>query len=143
MSEPDTEEIDKWRIRALAKSVSSILRQRFGSKQFYTAEEVDAACEECRAPESVRQYAVAMFVEPEQAGGVLQKLGSSKTARELRTFLATQIFFISLPDVSLNAFAIDFDAAGDSGGGASDSSGVGGDGGSDGGGDGGGGGGGD
>ena len=138
MSDPAAEEIDKWRIRALAKSVSTILWERFGSKQFYTAEEVEAACEECRAPEAVRQYAVAMFVEPEQAGGVLQKLGSSKTARELRTFLATQIFFISLPDVSFNAFAIDFDAAGDSGGGASDSSGVGGDGGSDGGGDGGG-----
>lgn len=140
MSDPAVEEIDKWRIRALAKSVSSILRQRFGSKQFYTAEEVDAACHECRAPEAVRQYAVAMFVEPEQAGGVLQKLGSSRTAHELRTFLATQIFFISLPDVSPGAFAIDFHSADDSSGGASDSSGFCGDGGSDGGGDGGGGG---
>lgn len=139
MNDSTVEEKDKWRIRALAKSVSSILRQKFGSKQFYTAEEVAIACDEGGAAENVRQYAVAMFVEPEQAGGVLQKLGSSKTAHELRKFLATQIFLISLPDVSLDAFGIDFHSAGDAGGTVSDGSGFGGDGGSDGGGDGGGG----
>ena len=120
MSDSTVEEKDRWRIRALAKSVSAVLRQKYGSQQFYTAEQVDIACDECRAPEPVREYAVAMFVEPEQAGGVLQKLGSAKTAHELRKFLATQIFFISLPDVHLDAFAIDFHGAGDAGGGASD-----------------------
>ena len=133
MSDDAVTETDKWRLRALAKSVGAILRQRFGSNQFYSAEEVAAACDECRAPEAVRQYAVAMFVEPEQAGGVLEKLGASKTARELRVFLATQIFFISLPEVSLDPFAIDFHDAGDPSG-ASDGLGFSGDGGSDGGG---------
>ena len=141
MSNSTVEDKDRWRIRALAKSVSTVLRQKFGSQQFYTAEQVDVACDDCRAPDAVREYAVAMFVEPEQAGGVLQKLGSSKTALELRKFFATQIFFISLPDVSADAFAIDFHSAGDSTGGGSDGWGGGSDGGSDGGGDGGGGGG--
>ena len=143
MTDPTDGELDTWRIRALAKSVSAVLRERFDSKQFYTAEEVEAACNECGAPEDVRQYAVAMFVEPEQAQGVLEKLGSSRTALELRKFLATQIFFAYLPDVSYGSLMNDFHAAGDPSGGASDSPGGGGDGGSDGGANGGGNGGGD
>jgi hypothetical protein len=89
------------------------------------------------------QYAVAMFVEPEQAQGVLEKLGASKTALELRKLLATEMFFLYLPDVSYDNSMNDFHAAGDSGGHISDGFGDGSDGGSDGGGDGGGNGGGD
>jgi len=111
---------EAWRIRALAKSVSDILRQEYEPQEYYSEEQVEAACNECHAPQSVRQYAVAMFVEPTQADGVLQKLGSSKTAHELRTFLASQVFFISAPDVSSGALINKFHAAGDPGGGASD-----------------------
>jgi hypothetical protein len=118
--------------------VSDILRERFEAKQFYTAEEVAEACDECRAPDDVRQYAVAMFVEPAQAQGVLEKLGASRTALELRKFLATQIFVLHRPDVSFGNVMNGFHAAGDPGEGPSHSCGDGADGCSDGGGDGGG-----
>lgn len=55
-----------------------------------------------------RQYSVAMFVEPEQSQGVLQKLGSSKSAIELRKVLAGQAFFYYLPDVSCGNDTTDF-----------------------------------
>jgi hypothetical protein len=111
---------EAWRIRALAKSVSDILRQKYEPQEYYSEEQVEAACDECQAPPSVRQYAVAMFVEPAEADGVLQKLGSSKTAHELRKFLASQVFLISGPDVSSGALINRFHAAGDPGGGAGD-----------------------
>ena len=114
MSTPKEPTADSFRIQALAKTVSGILRQRFGTKQFYTADEVEAACNQCHVPASVREYAVAMFVEPEETHGFLQKLGSSKTAIELRRFLAGQIFFYYLPDVSYGSTTNDFHDAGDS-----------------------------
>lgn len=139
MNNPSNPEMETWRIRALAKSVSDILRERVDTKQFYTAAEVAAACDECRAPNDVRQYAVAMFVEPDQAQGVLEKLGASRTALELRTFLATQIFHLYHPDVSYGNSMNGFHAVGDPGEGALRSFGDGSDDeGSDGGGDGGG-----
>ncbi len=120
MSTPKEPTADPFRLQALAKTVSDILRQRFGTKQFYTADEVESACNQCHVPVSVREYAVAMFVEPEQTQGFLQKLGSSKTAIELRKFLAGQIFFDSLPDVSYGSSTNDFQDTGDSHGRGSD-----------------------
>ena len=114
MSNPKEPTADTFRIQALAKTVSDILRQRFGAKQFYTADEVEEACNQCNVPASVREYAVAMFVEPEQTMGFLQKLGSSKTALELRKFLAAEIFFYYLPDVSYGSSVNEFHEAGDS-----------------------------
>lgn len=125
MDDPSNPGIDTWRIRALAKSVSNILREKFEAKQFYTAEEVEDACNECRAPDDVRQYAVAMFVEPGQAQGFLEKLGASKTSLELRKFLAAQIFFSYCPDVSYGNPMNDFHTAGDHGGHVSDVLGMG------------------
>ncbi len=119
MDDPSAE-IDKWRLAALAKSVSTLLLQRFGPEQFYTAEEVEAACDECRVPERLREYAVAMFVHPGDAEAVLQNRGSSKTAPELRSFLATQVFAISQAEVLLDALAIDFHRAADADGGTRD-----------------------
>jgi len=97
VSTPKEPTADTFRIQALAKTVSGVLRQRFGTKQFYTADEVEAACDQSHVPASVREYAVAMFVEPEQTQAFLQKLGSSKTAIELRKFPAAQIFFYYCP----------------------------------------------
>jgi hypothetical protein len=131
-------EIDTWRIRALAKSVSKVLREEFDTKEFYTAEEVVAACDECRVPDDLVQYAVAMFVEPAQVQTTLEKFGSSRTSLELRKALAAQIFFAYQPDVSYGNLMNDFHAAGDHGGHVSNSLADGCDGGSDGGGDGGG-----
>jgi hypothetical protein len=131
----------------LAATLSGCLSRRFGSKKFYTAEEVETVCNECNVPADTREYAVAMFVEPEQSQGFLQKLGSSRTAIELRKILAQQIFFYYVPGTSFDDAGLDFHAASDAvgaGGGNFNSSDFGGGGGYDGGGsDGGGGGGGD
>jgi hypothetical protein len=114
MSTPNEPTADTFRLQALAKTVSDILRQRFGNKEFYTADEVEVACNQCDVPASSREYAVAMFVEPELTKGFLEKLGSSKTALELRKFLAAQIFFYYLPNVSYESSTNDFHHTGDS-----------------------------
>ena len=120
MSDDTVAETDKWRIRALAKSISTVLQQRFESKQLYTPDEVEAACDECHATEALRHYALVMFVDPELAGGVLERLGSSQTAQELRKFLASQVFLSPGVDVASDRVINKFHAAGDPGGGASD-----------------------
>jgi len=142
MSNPSVSPAEAWRLSALATSVSRTLRQRYGTKKFYTANEVEAVCNECRVPHDSRQYAVAMFVEPEQSQGFLQRLGSCKTTAELRKFMAQQIFFYYVPGTSFDADGVDFHQAGDAGGatpgtfdGSSAESGGDGGGGSDGGGD--------
>jgi hypothetical protein len=104
---------DNFRFQALAKTVSTALQQRFGTKQYYTPDEVDAACNQCNVPVSSREYAVAMFVEPQQSQRFLQRLGSSKIAVELRKFLAQQIFFSGMRDVSYESATNDFHHAGD------------------------------
>lgn len=116
MSNPKLSPAEAWRLSALANTVGGVLRQRFGTQKFYSADQVQAACDECHVPAPSLQYAVAMFVEPEQSVGFLQKLGSSKTGLELRKFMAQQIFFYNLPDASFDAGKVDFHESGDAGG---------------------------
>jgi hypothetical protein len=113
MSTKNVSPADAWRLSALATTVSGALRRRFGPKKFYSPDEVEAACNECNVPSESREYAAAMFVEPERAQGFLQKLGSSKTAGELRKFMAQQIFFYSAPEASFDEGTIDFHQSGD------------------------------
>ena len=63
MSTPNEPSIDSFRLQALAKTLSTVLRQRFGSRQYYTADEVEAACNQCNVSTSAREYAVAMKYE--------------------------------------------------------------------------------
>lgn len=107
---------EAWRLSALATTVSAYLRNTYGVRKFYGADEVEDACNECRVPFDSRQYAVAMFVEPEQSTGFLQRLGSSKTANELRKFMAQQVFFYYLPNTSFDSNSLDFHQAGEVGG---------------------------
>jgi hypothetical protein len=116
MSNPKVSPAEAWRLSALAATVSRTLRQRYGTKRFYATDEVEAVCIECRVPHDSRQYAAAMFVDPEQSQGFLQRLGSSKTTSELRKFMAQQIFFYYAPGTSFDADSVDFHQAGDAGG---------------------------
>ena len=113
MSNPKVLPAEAWRLSVLATTVSRELRQRYNTKKFYMPDEVEAVCNACHVPHDLRQYAVAMFVEPEQSQNLLQRLGSSKTTAELREFMAQQIFFYYLPRTSFHADSVDFHEAGD------------------------------
>jgi hypothetical protein len=139
MSNPSVSPAEAWRLSALATTVSRELRQRHGTQKFYAADEVEAVCNACKVPHDSRQYAVAMFVAPEQAQGFLQRLGSSKTTAELRKFMAQAVFFYYLPGTSYDSDSVVFHEAGEAGGATSGTFVGSADSGSDGGGDGGGG----
>jgi hypothetical protein len=97
-------------IQAVAQTIRDILLRRFGYQDFYATAQVQAAFDECQAPDSYREFAVAMFVRPGEADALLQHFSSSWSAMELRGLLAQQMFFDSMPDVSyetgMNCFAI-------------------------------------
>ena len=116
MSDQKVSPGEAWRLSALATTVSGFLRRTYGVRKFYTDEEVEHACNKCSVPFNSRQYAVAMFVEPERIRGFLQRLGSSKTAMELRKFMAQQVFFYYLPDASFDSPCLDLHEAGEAGG---------------------------
>lgn len=82
---------NKWRYQILARSVSLELQRRHGRQEYYLPEQVDEACKACGVSEADEVYAVAMFVAPSASDGILQKLRSSKTTKEIRKFLATQM----------------------------------------------------
>lgn len=82
---------DKWRFQVLAKSLSLELQRRRGRKEYYSPEDVAEVCDSLGLPKSDRVYAVAMFVAPSESEGILRKLGSAKTTREVRKFLAGQM----------------------------------------------------
>lgn len=107
-------------ISALLAAVGEVLENRHGVREYYTAEQVEAACNECHVVAKYRQYLVAQFVQPEKSPDFLRKLGSSKTVDQLRWFLAQEMFFSNHsgpggPDFpeATDGNSADFDADGD------------------------------
>jgi hypothetical protein len=90
-------------MQVLANTVGDILRRHFGREQYYSGKSVAAACNHCKLPESSREYAVAMFVRPEESEEILRQLGASRTPLEIRKALARQIFLHYLPGVTYEA----------------------------------------
>ncbi|MEM7791964.1 MAG: DUF6559 family protein [Verrucomicrobiota bacterium] len=80
---------EKRRLRRLVHSLPPILRKRYGRVEYYTEGQITKTIEDEGYDPRFLEYAVAMFAEPKEAGGILIKLGSSKTAVELRKFLLT------------------------------------------------------
>lgn len=103
---------ERFLVQALAKTVSDHLRRRFGRKEFYTGEEVEAVCDECGVAGEAREYAVAMFVEKEKAQGFLQKLGSVRLLKDLRIWLTAYVYGPSSPDCAFNSGVNSFHHAG-------------------------------
>ena len=67
----------------------------------YTRDQLDAVFADGVAPSAFQSYGIAMFAEPSERPGLLQRIHSSKTAHELRKWLIADIFFYSLPSGSV------------------------------------------
>lgn len=84
--------LKKIRLRRTAKAVAGALESEYGKKKLYTDEELDFVCAKLRLNEDDTVNAYGMFAEETACDGFLTKVGASKTARELRVFLAGQMF---------------------------------------------------
>ena len=78
-------------------ALHGLLVNRYGERPCYTEEELQAVFSEEVIPKAFHPYAIAIFAYPDISDGFLQKIGSTKTARELRVFLAAQAPFFYLP----------------------------------------------
>lgn len=84
--------LKKRRLRKTAKAVAEALESEYGKKKLYTDEELDTVCTQLGLNEADTVNAYGMFAEETVCDGFLTKIGASKNARELRTFLAGQLF---------------------------------------------------
>lgn len=84
--------LKKRRLRKTAKAVAEVLESEYGKKKLYTDEEMDFVCTKLNLNEDDTVNAYGMFAEEKDCDGFLTKVGASKTARELRAFLAGQLF---------------------------------------------------
>lgn len=79
-------------LRKFAKAFTAEIKGRFGKKVLYSAAEVEEAAVSMGVSSKQREWAYGMFAEEEACQGFLSRIGSSKTARELRFFLAGFMF---------------------------------------------------
>ena len=99
--------IRKWRIRQVAKKVSLALKEHHGEKKFYSVSELEEAIRSIGLSRAQREYAYAMFTDEEVCNGFLSRIGSSKSAVQMRAFLGGSMFggggYVSY-DTSWNRF---------------------------------------
>ncbi len=80
-----------WRRREAFKKVARqmvpLLRERYGFQEFYTPEQVLKTAELAGLGQESQAYAVAMYVLPEKAKGILRKLANSRIAEDVRAFM--------------------------------------------------------
>ena len=79
-------------LRKFAKAFTAEIRSHFGKKILYSAAEVEEAAVSMGVSSKQREWAYGIFAEEEACQGFLSRTGSSKTARELRFFLADLMF---------------------------------------------------
>lgn len=79
-------------LRKFAKAFTSEIKDRFGKKILYSAAEVEEVAVSMGVSSKEREWAYGMFAEEQACQGFLTRIGSSKTARELRSFLAGWMF---------------------------------------------------
>lgn len=80
-----------------ASALHDILVNRYGKRPGYTGEELLSVFRIEGIPSSFQPYAIALFAQPEISDGFLQRIGSTKSARELRAILAAQSPYFFLP----------------------------------------------
>ncbi len=79
-------------LRKFAKAFTSEIKGRFGRKVLYSADEIEEVAASMGVSSKEREWAYGMFAEEPACQGFLSRLGSSKTAKELRYFLAGLMF---------------------------------------------------
>ncbi|MGL4401577.1 MAG: DUF6559 family protein [Luteolibacter sp.] len=79
-------------LRKFTKTFTSEIKNRFGKKVLYSAAEIEEVAVSMGVSSKEREWAYGMFAEEEACQGFLTRMGSSKTATELRSFLAGLMF---------------------------------------------------
>jgi hypothetical protein len=118
MNLEDQNWLETWRLKAIATSVGEELQRRNGPAPFYPVDEVQAACDARNVTGHSRGCALAMFVEAGSLGHLLQDLGISDPAEELRKMMAQKLSGWDL-DIDCSTFDFNYIDAGpshDSGG---------------------------
>jgi small ligand-binding sensory domain FIST len=80
------------RLRAFARRFTAAIKKRRGKKVLYSAAEIEEVAVSLGVSSKEREWAYGMFAEEEASQGYLTRIGSSRTARELRVFLAGYMF---------------------------------------------------
>ncbi len=80
------------KLRKFAKTFSAEIKDRFGKKILYPADEIDEVAASIGVTNKQREWAYGMFAEEAACQGFLSRIGSSRTARELRIFMAGSMF---------------------------------------------------
>src|SRR5580698_9590559 len=89
--------IESFFSQILANTVGDKLRHHYGQHQFYALQEVQAVCHHYSVPKASWESAIAMFAKREECEEWLSKLGSTRTALEIRRELAAHIFLHAAP----------------------------------------------
>lgn len=79
-------------LRKFARNFTSEIKDRFGKKTLYSTSEIEEVAMAIGVNSKEREWAYGMFGEEAACQGFLSRLGSSKTARELRFFLGAMMF---------------------------------------------------
>ena len=79
-------------LRSFAKAFTSEIKDRFGKKVLYSAAEVEEVAVSMGVSSKEREWAYGMFAEESACQGFLSRIGSSKTANELRGILSGLMF---------------------------------------------------
>jgi len=79
-------------LRNFAKTFTAEIKDRFGKKVLYSAAEVEEVAVSLGVNSKEREWAYGMFAEESACQGFLSRIGSSKTAKELRFILAGLMF---------------------------------------------------
>ena len=80
------------KLRKFAKTFSAEIKDRFGQKILYPADEIDEVAASIGVSSKEREWAYGMFAEEAACQGFLSRIGSSRTAKELRIFMASAMF---------------------------------------------------
>ena len=84
-----------------SRTLRGALIQRFGRQMHYTRDQLKAVFVDGVVPSTFQAHGIAMFAEPSERPGFLQRIRSSKTAHKLRKWFNADIFFYSLPGGSV------------------------------------------
>ena len=79
-------------LRMFAKTFASEIKGRFGKKILYSSAEIEEVAVSIGVSAKEREWAYGMFAEEEACQGFLSRIGSSRTARELRFLLSSLMF---------------------------------------------------
>jgi hypothetical protein len=82
-------------LKKLVRQMGSLLKQRYGFQEFYSPGQVSTTAALAGLDQQGEAYAIAMYVQPQDAIRVLTRLRGAKWANELRKIMIAQCFGFS------------------------------------------------